>query len=102
MRQILNDIKSLSVSETCPDKLCSHSEKEATELNSSFDQDKQVKTTDTKSSLNPPELFYDIQAKNFGADKVGDILDENYLTKDILISYRVCQLYAQYAFELII
>ncbi len=71
MQQILNDIKSLSVDESC-----SHTEKESVismtsiEFNSSIDQDEQVETTDTTSSLSPSELFYDIQAKNFGADKV--------------------------------
>jgi hypothetical protein len=102
MQQILNDIKSLLVDESC-----SHTEKESVvsmtsiELNSSFDQDEQVEATDTTSSLNPSELFYEIQAKNFGADQVEYILDEKYLTEYLSVSYRVHQLHAQYAFKLI-
>ena len=102
MRQILNNIQSISITETCTTKLCSHSEKASTELDSLFDDDEQVKTADAASSIRPPNLFYDLQAKNFGADKVEDIIDEKYFTTDIFATYRAHQQYAQYVLKLII
>lgn len=83
MRQILNDIQSTSMVETCTTKLCLHSGKALTELDSLFDEDEQVKTTDAASSTRPPNLFYDLQAKNFGADKVGDIIDKKYFAQQM-------------------
>ena len=82
MQQILNVLKSSSVSAPIIDKSCSYSEKESIlsvtsiEFDLLFDQDEQIDSIDATPILNPHELFYDIQAKNFGADQVGHTLDE--------------------------
>lgn len=70
MRQILNDIQSTSMKETCTTNISSHSGKAPTELDSLFDENNQIKSSDAASSIQPPNLFYTIQAQNFGADKV--------------------------------
>jgi hypothetical protein len=88
MQQILNDIKSSS-DKTLLDELHSKS----TEPNSSLSKVEQTGTTNFISSLNYSELFYDMQTKNFGADKVRNIFIEKYLPKYIFL-LRVHHLYA--------
>ena len=55
MQQILNDIKSLPIIET------------------SVNEIEQTISTDVTSSIYHVEFFYDMQAKNFGAEKVRNI-----------------------------
>jgi hypothetical protein len=78
MQQILNDIKSSSNGLSI-DESPSNSIKESsvltisTELNSSLNNVKQTMIKNVTSSVNSPNLFYIMQANNFGADKVRNI-----------------------------
>ncbi len=110
MQQILNDIKSssnsLSTGEILLDQSRSDLMKEfvvfptSTEPNSSFSKAEQTMTTNVASSPNYSELFYDMQAKNFDADKVRNLFIETCLLKYIFLS-RVRHLYAQYVIRVI-
>jgi len=81
MQQILNDIKSSSNSLSIDKTLLDESHSNSTELNSSFSKIEQTAVTNVISSLNYSELFYDMQAKHFGADKVRTIFIGKIFTK---------------------
>lgn len=108
MYEIVNEMKASSVSRSIPDKPTSHSEKQSSvsttsiELDFPFYQEEESDTTDATSLVNTPKLFYDFQAKNFGADQVEPILDEKCLPQYILFPYRIHRLYVQYAPDLVI